>query len=276
MDVPLSGDGRVEVGRLVEALRDKTQCYKILFLRALIDDLVDVGEPIVPYRRLAVRMVERTWWPVRCYRLSIGSNDILAKRTRDIVLPGRRHTIATLRRAIDEQLGDQTGSGFLEYVPQRLLRPWFRDLVGSAGHGVDAAIRELGRPHRERLGLPYCHDADAEWLDVVPGWRSYLVANAVVLQGWLDLEWLDWLQLRNPNALVSKRKLAPPPSRHTLQRQSELFKKLLRSATPEDAIERCVYDDVKLDSSAMSVDHFLPWSFVAHDAIWNWSRSRNP
>jgi hypothetical protein len=32
---------------------------------------------------------------------------------------------------------------------------------------------------------------------------------------------------------------------------------------------RCVYSGLPIDPSRFDVDHFLPWSFVCHDAPWN-------
>ena len=32
---------------------------------------------------------------------------------------------------------------------------------------------------------------------------------------------------------------------------------------------RDIYGDVPLDTSSISIDHFIPWSYVAHDELWN-------
>ncbi|WP_347242437.1 HNH endonuclease domain-containing protein [Nostoc sp. FACHB-888] len=32
---------------------------------------------------------------------------------------------------------------------------------------------------------------------------------------------------------------------------------------------KCIYSKVKLDKDEISLAHYLPWSFVAHDQLWN-------
>lgn len=32
---------------------------------------------------------------------------------------------------------------------------------------------------------------------------------------------------------------------------------------------RCIYSGVPLDPERFALDHFLPWTFVGHDALWN-------
>lgn len=32
---------------------------------------------------------------------------------------------------------------------------------------------------------------------------------------------------------------------------------------------KCIYSDRQIDLNRFSLDHYLPWSFVAHDRLWN-------
>ena len=61
-------------------------------------------------------------------------------------------------------------------------------------------------------------------------------------------------------------KLEPPMARASLARQTLWWKAALpRLAEPA----RCIFSGKPLDASALSLDHFLPWSLVAHDRLWN-------
>ena len=31
----------------------------------------------------------------------------------------------------------------------------------------------------------------------------------------------------------------------------------------------CIYSGIEVNAKNMSLDHFIPWSYVAHDKIWN-------
>ncbi|MDR9895275.1 hypothetical protein G7B40_011960 [Aetokthonos hydrillicola Thurmond2011] len=37
----------------------------------------------------------------------------------------------------------------------------------------------------------------------------------------------------------------------------------------EETETRCIYSNLVLTTDNISLDHYLPWSFVAHDLLWN-------
>ncbi|MEB3884302.1 hypothetical protein LKE08_12755 [Lyngbya sp. CCY1209] len=56
-----------------------------------------------------------------------------------------------------------------------------------------------------------------------------------------------------------------PSKRQPLSKQTQYWK-LTLNQHPET---RCIYSGEILDYSRFSLDHYLPWSFVAHDQLWN-------
>lgn len=259
----------LDVGRLVQSFGDMTQCYKVLFLRSLVEALVeDGGGTFVAYEELAVRMAEAAWWPLRRYRLRTGRDDILGRAVR--ALPASLASGVRLRSVITRALPGQRGKGgYLFYVPQRLLRPWFAAEGVGLAPDVDAEIRARSLRLRDELRLPYGQDERRGGVDVHPEWRSYFVDNAAVLTGWLELLWIDWLQQRNPLVPVTRAKLAPPPHRRALLDQKAVFEATFAAMRAAGRTPTCIFTGAPLLFPASPIDHFLPWSFLAHDGLWN-------
>lgn len=270
---PPSPPGDVDAGLLVASLRDKTQCYKILMLRALVAELAGREGTFVSYADLAARMAEAAFWPIRLYRLRIGLDDRLSSALDDVGAIDARKRPDLLRAEFRTSLGDQRSNGFLHYVPQRLLRPWY-DRAAEAdpmlARDPDRYIRDTSGELRDDLRLLYgqVRRGREDGVDVLPAWRSYFLENIAIVQGWLDLQWIDWLQTHNPGVALPLAKTAPAEDRRSLERQRRTIAAAVadRSAFPDGV--PCVYTNCPFAWQG-DLDHFAPWSFVAHDAIWN-------
>lgn len=56
-----------------------------------------------------------------------------------------------------------------------------------------------------------------------------------------------------------------PTRRQPLTKQTNYWKKILGT----NKSFQCIYSGIPLENNNFSLDHYLPWSFVAHDQIWN-------
>ena len=64
--------------RLERMLTSMTNSYKIYWLRAYFDEVLD-GASEVSFRRMTARMVAAAWYPVNYFHLSLGLQDQLGK-----------------------------------------------------------------------------------------------------------------------------------------------------------------------------------------------------
>ncbi|NCA72808.1 MAG: hypothetical protein EOM91_22690, partial [Sphingobacteriia bacterium] len=53
----------------------------------------------------------------------------------------------------------------------------------------------------------------------------------------------------------------------TLIRQTKYWRTILADADRPEL--RCIYSGTILTAEAFALDHYLPWSYVAHDQLWN-------
>ncbi|WP_308498826.1 HNH endonuclease domain-containing protein [uncultured Anaerobiospirillum sp.] len=100
-----------------------------------------------------------------------------------------------------------------------------------------------------------------------PLYGGYFRANIMVLRAFSYHRLAEYMEKHNRlmPAIVSKL-YAPEEVRNSLKVQHKYFSTYLQEQGPL----RSIYDDVHFKAhDRFALDHFLPWSFVHHDMIWN-------
>ena len=75
---------------------------------------------------------------------------------------------------------------------------------------------------------------------------------------------IKYLQKNNPNVPNLQEKLFPP-----LFRKLTLAKNYWWLYLENFPGTKCIYSNQILTKKNISIDHFIPWSFVTHDQLWN-------
>ena len=94
-------------------------------------------------------------------------------------------------------------------------------------------------------------------------WADYIEQNYEIIQGWIELNLIQYLQRRNPSVPGVVDKLFPPR-----ERKLEKVKKYWKMIVAIKPICE-IYGEKPLNEKNISIDHFVPWSYVAHDELWN-------
>jgi hypothetical protein len=95
-------------------------------------------------------------------------------------------------------------------------------------------------------------------------WADYLQVNLHIVTGYCLWHLTNYLQKHNPNVPNIVGKLVEPEERNL--RHARLF---WQTAMDQIGECRCIYTGEIVERHNFSLDHFLPWSFVAHDLLWN-------
>lgn len=96
-------------------------------------------------------------------------------------------------------------------------------------------------------------------------WIQMIEDNTVAILGWVQLEKVRWLQNNNPEIPGLVYKLAPMDEKmRKLTHVRDLWKSILELQQVID-----VFKDTPIKKEAYDVDHFIPWSFVMNDELWN-------
>ena len=98
---------------------------------------------------------------------------------------------------------------------------------------------------------------------IAPLWMDYLRSNLGILLGWTDYNMIMYLQRRNPGVPGIASKIYPPQERK-LTVVTKYWKYIIGSMPVAD-----IYTGEVLTTKDLSIDHFVPWSYVASDELWN-------
>lgn len=270
VSLPLS-DG-LNISSLSRLFDNTTNSYKYLFFKAILNHLycAKFKVSIVSLDTLIDEMLCDAWYPYIYYRLSFGSQDQIAT----IIDRCDAHAIQ------HDQLRDcfrnnrAVTADLQRYVPYRLLAVFFEnELRGISDTQKNRKIVGLASTsfYTVKPLYRFIYQASVMKIEVHPFWMKYLYENFPIVKSWANWGWLQYLQKRNPHVPALSQKLSPPPDRAALTQQTNYWKKVIyhrqQSGLPP---LRCIYTNQEITPRyKFALDHFLPWSFVGHDQLWN-------
>lgn len=280
----LPDSNKLDIAALSRIFKNTTNSYKYLFFLAILETLQqkpwDKEQPVViPIQDLTVEMALLSWYPIQFYKLSFGPQDQVAKIISKLSFDPSFKAITSsegrgqLRTAIQEQSKAIGLRQFERYVPYLLQSVFFKEeLKGVKSDTQKNQIIEEQSAKYNSLKNPlysYVSHNNLRAIKLNPEWLRYLLqaGNITIIRDWALLGWVNYLQKRNPNTPAIINKVLPPIKRASLNTQTNFWKKIITADQGQGL--RCIYSGEPLIDQAFSLDHFLPWTFVCHDQIWN-------
>lgn len=276
-DLPIS-DG-LNISALARLFESTTNSYKYIYFLSLLDILkrrkFDNLSPI-SFQDIIVEMLANAWYPHNYFKLSFGTQDQIANKLdafkleiTEPILKFRDTDKKLLRNTINNQNLDDIVISINCYVSYRLIRPFFsQETRGLKDYDVNPTIISLANNQFGTKKPLYCFNSEDQRncsaVILHPDWIEYLEENYTIVRGWASWEWLNYMQQRNPSTPNVVHKLFMPQERDSLVNQTKYWKTILEC---QDI--KCIYSKVTLNKDEISLDHYLPWSFVAHDQLWN-------
>jgi len=280
-EIPVAGTGLGDLDRrypektfrLGRVFADTTNSYKLVWFLAVLALAERTNQRSLRLKDILTEIAVLAWPPVCLYRLSLGRQDKLQEAVHSIRALSRLPLNAKPQEVREHVNGSPAAQSDLEfllrYVPTRFLAPWFADrLRGVPDSKRSGLIQDLaGQSQGTPLACPYWF-GQAE-IKLNESWRLFLRENAAVVRAFAEHYLAQYLQARNPNVPGVVNKLAVPLSRQ-LSAASSLWRairsELDRQGQTAGLVD--IYTGQPLPER-FSIDHFLPWSFVAHDLLWN-------
>ena len=267
MQLPYSEELNIEY--LGQLFRNTTECYKFFWFKAIVKK-VTKGKLELTYEELVDEMIADAWYMVTEYHLNLGPKDTLESlvtliKQKNPELKSKEEKtliIDFLKNTEDKELISKKRA--LTYnVPYRLQSPFLENLKGKDWNvGETKLIEKINQENR----LIYYFTALnglATKIIIQKDWAEYIVKNQQIIWGWLEYNMILYIQKRNPNVPGIADKLYPPKERKLEKIKN--YWKLILSLEPI----REIYGDEILTEQNISIDHFVPWSYVAHDEMWN-------
>ena len=268
--LPESNDLPIE--KLSAIFKKTTNSYKYLYFIALLNLIEEnnFNQNVFPVDEIYTEMLTIAWYPHSYFMLNFGSSDkigILLDK-----LGSSNYSPSTITKKSHEKLRTMLKihtneiAGTLDrYVKFLLLRVFFEEqLRGINGHPVHNRIKDMAANKLKEFWPIYYITDDESKIIIPPIWINYFAQNISILKGFAAWEWLIYMQKRNLTVPNLHLKLFPPHKRGALKFQIKIWESILT--------ERrfyCIYTGKQIDIGNFSLDHFLPWSYFAHDELYN-------
>lgn len=272
MNLPYSE--KLNIQALQRIFDDKAECYKLFWFKAILRKVRE-GKQRITYNELVSLMMADAYYMVNEYHLNLGPNDSLEKIVQIIsAKTGMKATEKTEK--IYEVLLDyrdkeitRLRSNLIANVPYCLQSTFLDDLkISDISTKKDERLRELNRQKRMLYYYGEYMMYDTEII-IDDEWYGYLTENREILEGWVQYNLIEYLQRRNPTIPGIPNKIAPPEKRE-LTSAKKFWKAVISRTDIVDCYTGMRFTDENLNSfGQIEIDHFIPWSFVASDEIWN-------
>lgn len=223
----------------------------------------------ISFQEICVDMLALAWYPHSFFRLSFGLQDQLSCELDRLNISINKISVLNdpgkneLRNIICQADIDSLSNRLLRYVPYRFLRPFFeKETRGVVDAKVNQQIVRLSQDYFNISMPPYKIDEEGR-ITVHNQWAKYLKNNLVIIESWIHWEMCLYMQRNNQNTPAISSKILMPSIRTSLSKQRTIWQEVIACTKIN-----CIYSGEILGNN-FSLDHFVPWSFVVHDQLWN-------
>ncbi|MCH8533613.1 MAG: hypothetical protein LAT51_00965 [Flavobacteriaceae bacterium] len=257
MNLPLSSS--INNQALSSVFNHTSATYKFYWFLAIIDE-VDLGNKKVKKENLFARMISNAWFPINFFKLSFGSQDKIAELISDLVdiLPVKLNDDKDRVLTLINNSNDFSIKKMLFHldknVPHKFLSPWVK--------GSKKEVYEKSEEDNHNC----IYQLYKKEIVINNNWFEYIKKNSKLLKDFTYWNLALFLQNRNPLIPDIVSKLIKPAKRNTLTYQRNNFWNIYLNERDD---VRCIFTNEKLNVSNYQLDHFVPYSWVSHDLIWN-------
>jgi len=260
----LPSNNNLSISRLTQIFNITAASYKFYWFISFLQLFAkNKNVKRIDVRDILIQMICNAWYPVVFFKLSFGYSDQLQKNITKI----RKKLNISQDISLDELFvllkknEDKTVNGlithFNQQVPYRFLSPWIeyinnRDVIKRSQQLENNCIYSL------------LNDNELQ-IEINPLWKDYLFGNNKILLDFAFWRLTLYVQVFNPNIPNVPQKLIKPVKRESLSNQKKFWKIVFEK---ENKIE-CIYTGKSLTWNNFDMEHFIPWSFVLHNQMWN-------
>lgn len=267
--------GELDYDKFGRMLDHPTQCYKFYWLEAIMN--LFVSKTTLTFDEIIDEMIVLAWYSVTQYHLFLGP--IIDGKRRDAIggciealLDHTNLNEFSKKEEIKKALTDNASltikykKTLAKYVPYKLLTSFLDELKKDKS---DAYKIDYMKDMNQIIKLPYIIE-NGEGLQkkvvIQEEWISFLQDNYAIIKNWIQYNKIQYLQMINPGVpgIINKLEDQTNKQRH-LENVRDLWKANV-SISKNGIID--IYTRDTLESN-FDIDHFIPWSYVSHDEIWN-------
>lgn len=259
MTLPL--DKNIDTRILTQIYNNTVATYKYYWFVSILDIVVKEQRRQISFWEIIVGMITEAWYPIHYFRLSFGKSDSLyiqiieLQKELNIPIDANKKDI---KNKIISNLNNPKIKSLLRVftlnVPYRFLSPWIP-------HTTNNEVIVLSQSFTNDC----IYSINEETIELNPVWEQYLYDNYLILRDFTFWNLTIFLQKRNPNVPDVPSKLVKPILRNSLVKQRHFWDAYIDI----NGSIKCIYTGKALFKKNYDLDHFIPWSFVSHNLLWN-------
>lgn len=280
LDIDQKYYNNLDIEGFSQMMKDPSFCYKFYWLEAIVK-LIAANFTETTFDAIIDEMISNAWYSVREFHVHLsgiqsdgGVRDgleraiMLLTELSDLPANASKVEIKNEIRKHNDAL-KKYKEQLTNMVPYRALAGFFAKSGDVVDWGSTVRMTKyIKQFSEEKILLPYTFGEssklkkqvyfNSEWIDMIQD-------NAVSILGWIQYEKVKWLQNNNPEVPGLVYKLAPLDEKmRKLGKVRKLWNGVLELAEIRD-----VFKDEPIVFKEYDVDHFVPWSFVMNDELWN-------
>lgn len=276
---------KLDLDKFVHCFDNRVTCYKFYWLESILNLLAENPERSdFSFDEISEEMIANAWYSIREYHLHMGTQFTKVRR------------INAIEKAVNH-IADETGvendaskkeilykfqeyknnkqfiadkKSLMEEVPFHFLAPFYPKKE------MPKALRLLKTKEcisafntiNEKTVLPYSFvglDGLSVRIKIQEDWKELLIDNIMPLKGWIQFQKIQYLQNLNPEVPGIIYKLDPRKSRkRELKNARNLWDSVIIRKPVID-----IYSGRLIDTNKYDLDHFIPWSYITNDELWN-------
>lgn len=279
-------ENHLDTDKFARMFNTTSQSYKFYWFEAILN-LSVVSEEDLTFEEIIDEMICEAWHTVTHYHLRLGPtvngnaenflehavNTMNAKATDLPQNPSRDELKQAIKECEKELKKDKYR--LADYVPYKLLYPFFDT------EGMEEGLSYIKKDQRTRL-IAYMAKLSGDenlFYTILDGiglqkkvrmnlhWRRLLIKNYSVIRSWVQYNKAQFLQDRNPGVPGIIYKICPENEEFRRLEQARDLWKTTAEITGKPIKEIYTGKDIPIED--LSIDHFVPRSYISNDELWN-------
>lgn len=260
-------------------MKSPSYCYKFYWLEAIIQ-LISEGKTESTFDEIIDEMITNAWYSVREFHIHLSGMPLdgqikdgleravlLLTELSELSANASKVEIKNAIKQYNKEL-KTTKEQLTHMVPYRALAGFFtrsnEKVNWNSANRMTAYIQKF---NKEVLTLPYILGTSSKLKKEVyfqQDWIKMIQDHTVNILGWIQYEKVKWLQNNNPEVPGLVYKLTPTEEKvRKLKKVRDLWQDIMEVQEIRD-----VFTGQPMEGK-YDIDHFIPWSFVMNDELWN-------
>lgn len=272
---------KLDIEGFSQMMKNPSYCYKFYWLEAIVK-IISENVSETTFDEIINEMICNAWYLVRKHKVHLSGRqsgeirdgleraiDILYKKSNLSDNASKVEIINNIKK-YDEDLREAKEQ-LTNMVPYRALSGFIKKYDPSFSYESTSRIIEyIKKLNDEVVVLPYTLGTSSKLKREVyfnPMWMAMIQENTVSILGWINYEKVKWLEFYNPETpRIASKLIITEDKIRKLDKVHDLWEGILNITEIRD-----VFNNQPIVSNKYDVDHFIPWSFLLNDELWNLS-----